>query len=125
MGYQLADGATTVHFVRPAHGLVALHGAEIVPVRALGLAAGRITHGHRFQGVMDIQVATADAYEEALAAHGNVVASFGERQADIARQLAEQASALNATLGPVRVKRPWPGKVRRLVDARPATPAKS
>jgi len=100
MGYQLADGATTVHFVRPAHGLVALHGAEIVPVRVLGLAAGRITHGHRFQGVKDIPVATADAYEEALAAHGNVVASFGERQADIARQLAERASALNATLGP-------------------------
>ena len=26
MTYQLADGTTTVSFVRPAHGLVALHG---------------------------------------------------------------------------------------------------
>jgi len=116
MGYQLADGATTVHFVRPAHGLVALHGAEIVPVRVLGLAAGRITHGHRFQGVKDIPVATADAYEEALAAHGNVVASFGERQADIARQLAERASALNATLGPEADYAPLLEEVTALVE---------
>ena len=45
MGYQLADGVTTVQFVRPAHGLVALHGAEIVPVSVLGLAAGRVRVG--------------------------------------------------------------------------------
>lgn len=37
MRYQLADGKTTVKFVRPAHGLVALYGADIVPIQALGL----------------------------------------------------------------------------------------
>ena len=37
MNYQLADGTTTVQFVRPAHRLVALHGHEVVPVHALGL----------------------------------------------------------------------------------------
>ena len=37
MRYQLADGVTTVKFVRPAHGLIALHGADVVPVTALGL----------------------------------------------------------------------------------------
>lgn len=99
MSYQLADGTTTVHFVRPAHGLVALHGAEIIAVSVLGLTAGRITHGHRFQGVKDISIATADAYPEALAAHGNVIASFEERRASIARQLLVQARALNASLG--------------------------
>ena len=99
MSYQLTDGATTVHFVRPAHGLLALHGADIVPVTALGLTADRITHGHRFQGVKDIPVAMADAYAEALAAHGNVIASFDERHAAIARQLAEQAAILKASLG--------------------------
>ncbi|MFX7866292.1 glycine--tRNA ligase subunit beta, partial [Acinetobacter baumannii] len=31
MTYQLADGWTDVKFVRPAHGLVALHGTEVVP----------------------------------------------------------------------------------------------
>ena len=50
MQYQLADGWTSVSFVRPAHGLVALHGEDVVPVRALGLDAGRTTHGHRFEG---------------------------------------------------------------------------
>ena len=40
MSYQLADGVTTVQFVRPVHGVVALHGANIVAVHALGLAVG-------------------------------------------------------------------------------------
>ena len=38
MTYQRADGAT-VKFVRPAHRLLALHGADVVPVTALGLEA--------------------------------------------------------------------------------------
>ncbi|HET9463617.1 MAG TPA: glycine--tRNA ligase subunit beta, partial [Thiobacillus sp.] len=41
MQYQLADGWSTVNFVRPVHGLVALHGTDIVPLFALGLTAGR------------------------------------------------------------------------------------
>ncbi|OZB61448.1 MAG: glycine--tRNA ligase subunit beta, partial [Thiomonas sp. 13-66-29] len=53
MSYQLADGWTTVKFVRPAHGLVALHGANVVPIEALGLHAGRQTHGHRFEAQAD------------------------------------------------------------------------
>jgi len=100
MSYQLADGTTTVQFVRPAHGLVALHGSEVMPVSALGLDAGRITHGHRFQGVPDIPVAAADAYEEALAAHGKVIASFEARRAETERQLRAKAAELGASLGP-------------------------
>ena len=41
MSYQLADGWSSVNFVRPAHGLVALHGADVVPVSVLGLDSGR------------------------------------------------------------------------------------
>jgi glycyl-tRNA synthetase beta chain len=100
MSYQLADGATTVQFVRPVHGLVALHGDKVVEISVLGLKAGRITHGHRFQGVKDIPVATADAYEEALAAHGKVIASFEGRRDEIRRQLAACASTAAASLGP-------------------------
>ncbi len=40
MSYQLEPARTgwsSVQFVRPAHGLVALHGADVVPVSALGL----------------------------------------------------------------------------------------
>ena len=45
MCYQLGAGCelpgwTSVSFVRPAHGLVALHGDRIVPITALGLVAG-------------------------------------------------------------------------------------
>jgi glycyl-tRNA synthetase beta chain len=86
MTYQRADGAT-VKFVRPAHRLLALHGAGIVPVTALGLAAGRVTDGHRFLGRRDIEVATADAYEETLAAEGKVIAGFAERRGKIVTAL--------------------------------------
>ena len=41
MQYQLADGWTSVKFVRPAHGLVALHGADVVPVQRARPDAGR------------------------------------------------------------------------------------
>ncbi len=99
MSYQLADGSTTVQFVRPAHGLIALHGADIVPISALGLKASNLTHGHRFQGRRDIVIARANAYEETLAAEGKVTASFGDRRAAINRDLREKAAALGGTLG--------------------------
>jgi glycyl-tRNA synthetase beta chain len=116
MGYQLDDGTTTVSFVRPAHGLVALHGAAVVPIRILGIDAGRITHGHRFQGVRNIEVAAADAYEEALRAHGKVIASFEERKAEIERQLGVKAKALGATLGPAESVAPLLDEVTALVE---------
>ena len=99
MSYQLADGATTVKFVRPAHGLVALHGGSLLNVSALGLKADRITHGHRFQGAKDIKLDRADEYEARLERDGHVMADFDVRKADIARQLGEKATALNASLG--------------------------
>jgi glycyl-tRNA synthetase beta chain len=119
MGYQLEDGATTVHFVRPVHGLIALHGAAIVPVSILGLSAGRITHGHRFQGIKDIPLASADDYAAALAVQGKVTASFDERHADIARQLNAAAATLNASLGDASGYAPLLDEVTALVE-RPA-----
>jgi len=116
MSYQLADGATTVQFVRPAHGLVALHGDQVVDVSVLGLKAGRITHGHRFQGVQDIPLAAADAYEEALAAHGQVMASFDARRDEIARQLAARAAALQVSLGAAADYAPLLDEVTALVE---------
>ena len=99
MSYQLADGETTVQFVRPAHGLIALHGDKVVDVSVLGLKAGRLTHGHRFQGVQEISIAAAGAYEEALAAHGKVIASFELRRDEILHQLREAAAKLKLSLG--------------------------
>src|SRR4029077_20180885 len=94
MSYQLADGATTVQFVRPAHGLVALHGTDIVPVKALGLEAGRVTHGHRFQGARDISLANADEYEGRLEDEGAVIADFAVRRAAISAKLREKSAQL-------------------------------
>ncbi|MBO9356399.1 glycine--tRNA ligase subunit beta [Bordetella petrii] len=99
MRYQLADGVTTVKFVRPAHSLIALHGADIVPVSALGLTAGRQTLGHRFMAAGAVSVADAAAYETALADPGRVVASFEARRALIDSQLQAHAGRLGATLG--------------------------
>jgi glycyl-tRNA synthetase beta chain len=94
MSYQLADGWQTVNFVRPAHGLVALHGAEVVPVAALGLEAGRQTRGHRFEASVDpVMLLDADHYERQLAEQGAVVAGFAERRGEIVRQLAAKAAA--------------------------------
>ena len=95
MTYQLADGWHTVNFVRPVHGLVALHGADVVPVAVLGLAAGRVTHGHRFEAKQaTITLRDADSYAAQLRDEGTVIASFAERRAEIARQLAAAAAPL-------------------------------
>ena len=102
MQYQLAldcelPGWSTVSFVRPAHGLVALHGSTVVPVTALGLQAGNSTQGHRFEArVSPVVIAHADAYEQTLAEDGAVIASFDKRRAEIGRQLQAAAAALGA-----------------------------
>ncbi|NTV69198.1 MAG: glycine--tRNA ligase subunit beta [Azonexaceae bacterium] len=100
MTYQLQDGWSSVNFVRPAHGLVALHGSDIVPLAILGLNSGRETHGHRFEAKVDpVVLANADEYAAKLAADGAVIASFAERRAEIARQL--EAAAAKAGGKPI------------------------
>jgi glycyl-tRNA synthetase beta chain len=95
MTYQLADGWSTVNFVRPVHGLVALHGADVVPLSVLGLAAGRETRGHRFEArVSPVSIASADSYADQMKNEGAVIASFAERRAEIVRQLAAAAAKL-------------------------------
>ena len=95
MTYQRADG-TTVKFVRPAHRLLALHGADVVPVAVLGLEAGRKSGGHRFLSRPDIEIEAAGQYAEKLAAEGKVVASFAERRAQIVRDLTRAADSASA-----------------------------
>ncbi len=99
MQYQLADGRTNVSFVRPAHGLVVLHGAQVLEASVLGLAAGRVTRGHRFQSAGDIEIDDALRYEERLATAGRVVASFEARRARIEAMLRERAARHDASLG--------------------------
>ena len=107
MSYQLETdcelpGWTSVNFVRPAHGLVALHGTTVVPVKVLGLKAGNSTHGHRFEAAVDpVVFADADSYAVTLEIDGAVIASFTQRKAEIARQLAEAAAELGGGVRPI------------------------
>ena len=92
MTYQLKDGWESVKFVRPVHGLVALHGSEIVPISILGMDSGRITRGHRFESKSDIlEIRDADSYEMQMENEGAVIPSFEKRKEEIARQLNDAA----------------------------------
>ncbi|MFZ7308620.1 glycine--tRNA ligase subunit beta [Comamonas jiangduensis] len=103
MRYQLQDGWTSVNFVRPAHGLVVLHGTQVlVGVKTLGLTAGNVTHGHRFEAKVDpVVIHNADSYAEQLREEGAVIASFTERRADIARQLQAAAERVGGGVRPI------------------------
>ncbi|GIK25204.1 MAG: glycine--tRNA ligase subunit beta [Rhodocyclaceae bacterium] len=100
MSYQLADGWSSVNFVRPAHRLVALYGAEVVPISVLGLTAGRETQGHRFEASNPIvSLRDADSYAQQMASEGAVIAGFAARRAEIEKQL--KAAAAKEDLHPI------------------------
>lgn len=94
MHYQLADGETTVSFVRPAKHLVALYGEEVVPVSALGLTSDRVTSGHRFHTQGLISIRSADGYEEQMQTEGKVVPSFAKRREKIVHDVKAMAKAM-------------------------------
>ena len=96
MSYQLADGSTTVQFVRPVRHLVALHGSQIVPVSVLGLAAGRRTLGHRFHAGAPIELASAEGYANQLESEGRVIASFAARRERLVSLVEAAAARLGA-----------------------------
>lgn len=99
MNYQLADGVTEANFVRPAHGLVAMHGGEVISATAFGLTSSNITHGHRFQGANNIEIDDASRYEELLRQFGKVEPVYANRREMILTQLDSKAKSLGATLG--------------------------
>ena len=107
MSYQPESGSelpgwSSVSFVRPAHGLVALHGADVIAVEALGLKSGRETHGHRFEAKVDpVVLGDADSYARQLADEGAVIAGFAERRAEIARQLNAAAQRIGGGVRPI------------------------
>jgi glycyl-tRNA synthetase beta chain len=107
MSYQLErdcelPGWSSVSFVRPAHGLVALHGADVVPLHALGLTSGNTTEGHRFEAaVSPVVIKHADHYAETLQKDGAVITSFAERRAEIESQLAAAAAKIGGGVKPI------------------------
>ncbi|PWF42686.1 glycine--tRNA ligase subunit beta [Massilia glaciei] len=112
MSYQRPDGAT-VQFVRPAHKLVALHGAAVVPLRALGLASANVTLGHRFLASGAITLEHADGYAAALEQQGKVIAAPAARKEKIRAALlaaagADQVLMPEALLDEVAALVEWP-----------------
>lgn len=99
MSYQLhrncaLPGWSSVNFVRPAHGLMALHGTAVVGVSVLGLTAGNTTKGHRFEAAVEvIKLPHADQYAGVMRDQGAVIASFSERRDLIQTQINAAAAA--------------------------------
>jgi glycyl-tRNA synthetase beta chain len=92
MSYQRPDGST-VQFVRPVHKLLALHGKDIVPIAILGLAADRVTLGHRFLSKGELAIAAADSYAATLEEQGKVIPSIAARKEKIRKALLAKAGA--------------------------------
>ncbi|UGB38006.1 glycine--tRNA ligase subunit beta [Frateuria soli] len=77
-------------FVRPAHWLVMLHGADIVEGQVLGLKSGRKSRGHRFMHPNPVHVTDADGWLDALRA-ARVLADPRERRERIRDEVARAA----------------------------------
>jgi glycyl-tRNA synthetase beta chain len=102
MSYQLSDGWTTVNFVRPAHGLIILHGANIIKTNVLGIESSRSTLGHRFESKKEmIEIQHADQYKKQMKIEGNVIVSFEERKELIKNGLNDKAASLSNQLRPI------------------------
>ena len=86
-------------FVRPVHGLVMLHGTQVVDGCVLGLQSSSQTRGHRFLSEGAFKIEHANQYAETLAQRGAVVASFEQRRSLIQEMLADAAG--DATIGDV------------------------
>ncbi|MCZ6892842.1 MAG: glycine--tRNA ligase subunit beta [Gammaproteobacteria bacterium] len=81
-------GEHSVEFVRPVHWLVMLYGAGVVQCEILGLAAGRVTYGHRFHHPTPIELQHPNDYAGELEKTGWVIPGFAKRR-DHIRSLIE------------------------------------
>ena len=105
-------GARDIAFVRPAHWLVLMLGAEVVDGTVLGLKSGRITRGHRFHHPGPVPVSHADAYLDVLRA-AQVLADPDERRAMVRMQIDNAAAQVD---GVARVPEALLEEVNNLVE---------
>jgi len=80
--------SAAVRFARPIRWLVALLGAEVVPVEIAGLRAGRVTYGHPFlaPGPIELTDASFDVYSAALKER-HVIVDMEVRRAAVREQV--------------------------------------
>ena len=72
-------GSGIAQFVRPVHWVVMLHGEQVVNGELLGIAAGRMTRGHRFHARKPIALRSPGGYLAALE-KGHVRVDFDARR---------------------------------------------
>ncbi|MGA9752354.1 MAG: glycine--tRNA ligase subunit beta [Acidobacteriota bacterium] len=80
-------------FVRPVRWVVALLDDQIVPLSIKGVAAGRVSRGHRIHGAAAVEVPSAAVYAEALRRE-RVLADPADRKRKITDELSQHATAL-------------------------------
>ncbi|MGJ8667931.1 MAG: glycine--tRNA ligase subunit beta [Oceanococcus sp.] len=90
-------GDGDVSFVRPVHGLVALHGSAIVPLKALNHRADNQTSGHRFHHDGMVTIEHASNYVAAMQ-QAHVLVDMDARKQRVREQVEEisQGKALIA-----------------------------
>ena len=111
-------GAGTVEFVRPVHWVVLMYGAEVVPARILGLAAGNRSRGHRFMAPREIVLRSPASYAGRLEKAGKVIADFAVRRERIrsgvvalAAEHGAEAVMSDALLDEVTALVEWPAPI--------------
>lgn len=90
MRYQIGAGTKDVQdveFIMPAHGILSLHGSNLITIKALGLSSSNTTLGHRFLSSGIIKIEHADQYVETLRNSGKVIASYEERMQTMRSEL--------------------------------------
>lgn len=88
-------------FARPVRWIVALHGAEVVPLVFGDVRSGRATRGHRFLHPGDVELKTSADHARALADR-HVLPSAEARR----RRIEEETSAIAASVGATVVSDP-------------------
>jgi len=89
-------GAHPHEFLRPVVWLLAMHGAQVLPLELLGLSASNRTRGHRFHAPGELSLADPAAYESTLQ-QAYVMADPVKRRAHIINDVAAVAKTLNGT----------------------------
>ena len=100
MRWGAASASTSsLRWVRPLKGIVAILGTDVVPIEVDGVTSGAETVGHRFHHPGIITIGGADDYAAKLRAC-HVILSAEEREAIIREGAAEAAAAAGLTVSP-------------------------
>lgn len=77
-GKKMRWGNSKIEFLRPIHWIMALHGAQVLPIQVFNLTASNTTRGHRFHFPEPFVLSHADNYLDDLKSH-KVMANQQER----------------------------------------------